>query len=65
MEKRFKGNYQQWVGKDGLIHCPNCHTVDILHITIPYEGEYLICKTCKRQEKLGEEYQKKRGGLRL
>ena len=58
VDKLYKSAYLEWVGKSGLIECPRCHSNDVVHITLPYEGEMLICNSCKNNVKIGEEDKK-------
>jgi len=55
MTKRFNENYDKWVGSDGLIHCPNCRSIRVVHYTDSYEGELLFCGSCKKKEVIGKE----------
>lgn len=54
MTKRFNENYDKWVGKDRLIHCPKCDSIRVVHYTDSYEGELLFCGNCKNKEAIGK-----------
>ena len=56
---------QRWVGPRNLLECPNCHNLDILHITIPDEGEKLVCKVCGEEGVIGKESKKIRRGFKI
>lgn len=66
VKKEFQKAYLEWVNNQGLIECPQCESLDIVNITIPYEGRMLICRACRNRAKIGEEDEKKqRRGFKL
>lgn len=62
IDRNYIKQYTEWV-KDGKIICPDCACPDVLRCTIANEGEFFLCKKCKKKQKIGEDNYKIRRGF--
>lgn len=63
IDRKYINIYNQWKGKDGYLHCPRCHSINVAHVAVAGEGDLLMCVQCRNEAKIGDEDKKIRKGL--